>query len=75
MATDEKTGEDVKKDRFDGTVVEVLGETYQDGKPEAPDAWRAKVKGRKEMLAYLKSADRYWVSKEGFGSEKRKTPA
>ena len=55
--------------------MEVLGETYQDGKPEAPDAWRAKVKGRKEMLAYLKSADRYWVSKEGFGSEKRKTPA
>lgn len=76
MASDEKqTGKRIKKDRFDGTVVEILGETYEDGKPDAPDSWRSKLRGRKDMLAYLRTADRYWVAKEGFGSEKRKTPA
>jgi hypothetical protein len=65
----------VKAERFDGTVVEVLGETFEAGQPAGPDAWRGKLRDRKEMLAYLRTADRYWLVKEGFGSEKRKNPA
>jgi hypothetical protein len=55
--------------------VEVLGATFEEGTPESPDCWREKLRDRKEMLAFLKTADRYWVVKEGFGSEKRKNPA
>jgi hypothetical protein len=67
--------EKVKAERFDGKVVEVVGDTFEEGEPDAPDRWRQKLRDRKEMLAYLKTADRYWVAKEGFGSEKRKNPA
>jgi len=54
---------------------EVLGETYEPGKPSGPYNWRKKLKDRGEMLAYLETAQRYWFSKDWFGSEKRKTPA
>ena len=57
--------------------VEVLGETYEEGKPEGEDMgrWRQKLGSREEKLKYLEAGERYWYSKEGFGSEKRKKPA
>ncbi len=64
-----------KKKRFDGEDVEVLGPTFEEGEPDAPDKWRAKLRDRKEMLAYLKTAERYWFSDDWFGSERRKTKA
>ncbi len=69
------SGETLRVKRFDGTEVEIVGPTYEKGKPDSPANWRAKIRGRAEMIAYLQTADRYWTAKEGFGSEKRKTPA
>jgi hypothetical protein len=65
----------IKKKKYDGENIEVLGPTYEAGKPEAPDRWRTKLRDRKEMLAYLKTGERYWFSEEWYGSEKRKTKA
>jgi hypothetical protein len=64
-----------QKKAWSGETVEVLGERYEAGKPRCIDRWTAKLRSRKEMLAYLDTAERYWTAKEGFGSEKRKTPA
>ena len=60
-----------------GEKVEVLGETYEPGKPVGEDAgkWRQKLETREEKLKYLRTGERYWYSKEWFGSEKRKNPA
>ena len=57
--------------------VEVLGETFEEGKPEGEEMgrWRQKLGSREEKLKYLQTAERYWYGKEWFGSEKRKTPA
>jgi hypothetical protein len=57
--------------------VEVLGATFEEGKPEGEEAgkWRQKLENREERLKYLESAERYWYGKEWFGSEKRKKPA
>jgi hypothetical protein len=57
--------------------VEVLGETFEPGRPEGEDQgrWRQKLASRADRLRYLESAERYWFSKEWFGSEKRKNPA
>lgn len=57
--------------------VEVLGETYEPGKPEGEDAgkWRQKLATRDEMLKYLENGERYWYGKEWYGSERRKNPA
>ena len=57
--------------------VEVLGETFEDGRPEGEDAgrWRQKLDSRAEKLKYLQEGERYWYGEEGFGSEKRKNPA
>ncbi len=57
--------------------VEVLGATFEEGRPEGEDAgrWRQKLGSRDEQLRYLRSGERYWYGEEGFGSEKRKTPA
>ena len=57
--------------------VEVLGATYDKGKPEDKDMgkWRHKLRDRTERLRYLESGERYWYSKEWYGSEKRKNPA
>ena len=60
---------------FDGKKVKVLGPTFDDGKPETPISWRQKMRNRDEMLAYLKTGERYWFNEEWFGSEKRKTKA
>ena len=57
--------------------VEVLGETYEKGKPEGEEMgrWRQKLGERAEKLKYLSTAERYWYGEDWFGSEKRKTPA
>ena len=65
----------IKKESWMGGEVEILGETYEDGKPDAPGIWRKKLKNRKDMLKYLKTGERYWFSDDWYGSEKRKTPA
>jgi hypothetical protein len=64
-----------EKTSFDGKKIKVLGPTYEEGKPEAAENWRLKLRGRDEMLAYLKTGERYWFNEEWFGSEKRKTKA
>lgn len=64
-----------EKVSFDGKKVKVLGPSYEEGKPETPINWRQKLRNRDEMLAYLKTGERYWFSDEWFGSEKRKTKA
>ena len=57
--------------------VEVLGATFEEGKPEGEETgrWRQKLGSREEMLKYLENGERYWYGKEWFGSEKRKNPA
>ena len=57
--------------------VELLGETYEDGKPEGEEMgrWRQKLENRADKLKYLSTAERYWYGEDWFGSEKRKTPA
>jgi hypothetical protein len=64
-----------EKVAFDGKKVKVLGPTFEEGKPETPINWRQKIRSREEMLAYLKTGERYWFSEEWYGSEKRKTKA
>ena len=58
-------------------MVEVLGETYEAGKPlgENMGRWRQKLASRAEKIKYLETGERYWYGKEWFGSEKRKNPA
>jgi hypothetical protein len=59
--------------------VEVLGATFEEGKPSGEDMgkWRYKLASRSEKLKYLLTGERYFYSpsNEGFGSEKRKNPA
>jgi hypothetical protein len=57
--------------------VNVLGPTYEAGKPEGQDVgkWRQKLESRQDRLRYLQTAERYWFGKDWFGSEKRKNPA
>jgi hypothetical protein len=53
----------------------VLGATYDSGMPETKLSWRTNATGRKGMLKYLETGERYFFAKEGVGSEKRKKPA
>jgi len=57
--------------------VEVLGATYEEGKPEGEELgkWRQKLRDREEKLKYLQTGERYWYGKDWYGSEKRKNPA
>ena len=57
--------------------VEVLGATFEAGKPEGEELgkWRQKLGTREEKLKYLQEGERYWYGKEWYGSEKRKNPA
>jgi hypothetical protein len=55
--------------------VKVVGPEYEPGVPERPHCWRGKIGGRQDKLNYLRNGERYWFSKESYGSEKRKTPA
>ena len=55
--------------------VEVLGATYDKGKPEDKDLgkWRQKLRDREERLKYLEYGERYWHGHEWSVSETRKT--
>ena len=66
-----------KKKAPDGEEVEVLGATFEEGRPAGEDLgkWRQKLSSREEKLKYLESGERYWYGQDWFGSEKRKTPA
>jgi hypothetical protein len=64
-----------EKEDFAGKKVKVLGTTYEEGKPEEKGDWRVKLGTRNEVLNYIKTAQRYWYSKEWYGSEKRKQEA
>jgi len=66
-----------KKSAPNRKQVEVLGATFEEGKPEGEEVgrWRQKLASRQEKLRYLETAERYWFSKDWFGSEKRKNPA
>ena len=57
--------------------VEMLGATYEAGKPEGEELgkWRQKLADREEKLKYLQAGERYWYGKDWYGSEKRKNPA
>ncbi len=57
--------------------VEVLGATFDKGRPEGVKMgqWRQKLESRGERLKYLETGERYFYSKDWYGSEKRKTPA
>ncbi|HEX2964281.1 MAG TPA: hypothetical protein VHO84_00765 [Syntrophorhabdaceae bacterium] len=63
------------KENFEGKQVRVLGATYEAGRPEQKDDWRTKLYSRDNILNYLRSAGRYWYSKDWYGSEKRKQEA
>ncbi len=66
-----------KKSAPDREEVEVLGATFEEGKPEGEELgkWRQKLVSRQEKLKYLQSGERYWYGKDWYGSEKRKNPA
>jgi hypothetical protein len=57
--------------------VEILGATYEEGKPSGEEMgkWRQKLASRNEKLKYLETGERYFYSSEWFGSEKRNKPA
>ena len=68
----------IKKERFDGSQVEVLGETYEDGEPQMGEKynWQERLgEDKTEILRFLQTGLRYWYSDDWFGSEKRKNPA
>ncbi len=60
-----------------GEVVEVLGATFEPGIPQGEEMgrWRQKLASREEKLKYLEAGERYWYSKDWYGSERRKNPA
>jgi len=66
-----------KKEAPEWGEVEVLGATFEEGKPEGEELgrWRQKLGTRAEKLNYLETGERYWYGKEWYGSEKRKNPA
>ncbi len=64
-----------EKENFEGKKVKVLGETYEKGKPDTNSDWKQKLQTDEERLGYLRTALRYWYSKDWFGSEKRKQEA
>lgn len=66
-----------EKTRFDGATVKVIGPNYVPGKPvgEEEGRWLQKLRDREEILRYLRTGERYWYSKDWYGSERRKSPA
>jgi hypothetical protein len=66
-----------KKSASGWDQIDVLGETYEPGKPQGQEmgGWRQKLLSRDEKLKYLESGERYFYGKEWYGSEKRKKPA
>lgn len=57
--------------------VELLKDTFEKGSPEGEDLgrWRHKLANRQEIIKYLQNGERYFYSKDAYGSEKRKNPA
>jgi len=70
-----------EKERFDGQKVKILLPTYAEGTDEDRYQWRKNIdyvnigEEAKPIMKYLKTAERYFYSKDWFGSEKRKNPA
>jgi hypothetical protein len=64
-----------EKENFEGKKVKVLGPTYEEGKPQDKEDWKEKLDSVENRLGYLRTALRYWYSKEWYGSEKRKQEA
>lgn len=64
----------VTLESWTGEKVEVLDADYEPGRPDGILRWQDKLADRKQRLAYLLTADRYWYA-ESYGSEKRKNPA
>jgi hypothetical protein len=65
---------EVSREKMEPGPGDVIEPVFEDGKPEKPDAWRAKLPDRAKRLSYLKTGERYWYG-ESFGSERRKTKA
>lgn len=70
-----------EKERFDGKKVKILIPVYGPSPDEGAYQWRKNISlvnigdESTPIKRYLTSAERYFYSKEGFGSEKRKNPA
>jgi hypothetical protein len=66
-----------KKSAPESNKGEVLGETYEKGKPEGEELgkWRQKLVSRKDKLKYLQTGERYWYGEDWYGSEKRRIAA
>ncbi len=70
-----------EKERFDGQKVKILMPQYAPGSDEDRYPWRKNItyvnigEEKAPVLRYLKTAERYFYSKDWFGSEKRKNPA
>ena len=71
----EKNNPMIEKELHDGSKIKIVGVKYEPGKPDQPGYWRDRFTNRDEMLKYLANGERYWSGEEGFGSEKRKSPA
>ena len=57
--------------------VELLGATFEAGKPDGEEQgrWRQKLESREEKLKYLVNGERYFYGDDWFGSERRKNTA
>ncbi|MGB6064565.1 MAG: hypothetical protein WBG50_07130 [Desulfomonilaceae bacterium] len=70
-----------EKERFDGQKVKILMPTYAEGTDQDRYQWRTNInsvnigEATRPVMKYLTTAERYFYSKEWFGSEKRKNPA
>jgi len=62
-----------EKENFEGKKVKVLGPTYEEGKPQDKEDWKEKLDSVENRLGYLRTALRYWYSKEWYGSGEEKT--
>jgi hypothetical protein len=68
---------EVEKKDFSGKKVKVLDATYEEGNPSSQGVaedfgWRKNLISREMMLNYLKNGERYYYSKEWYGSEKKR---
>jgi len=70
-----------EKERYDGKKVKILVPEYVSGSDEDRYAWRKNItyvnigEEKTPIMRYLTTAERYFYSKDWFGSEKRKNPA
>jgi hypothetical protein len=70
-----------EKERFDGQKVKILMPEYVTGTDQDRYQWRTNINAvnigddSRPVKKYLTTAERYFYSKDWFGSEKRKNPA